>query len=164
MTQTVSDSRFYMWRSLFAISHADAVVTPEERSFMNRILDQEPFNEDQRAILIQDIAHKEDIRILFPRVTEQQDRSEFFDYARTLVWTDGDFTAEEQKLLVDLKRMHVQSVNFENFEKTTGLSLADEDAELDQFRHTPMLAQGTAKQGFFAKLLGVFGHGKRRWP
>lgn len=164
MTQEISDSRFYMWRSLFAISHADAVVTPEERSFMNRILNEQPFNDAQRTILKQDIEHKEDVRILFSRVTEQQDRSEFFDYARTLVWSDGDFGAAEQKLLVDLKRMHVQSVNFESFEKTTGLSLSDEDAEMDKFRNTPMMAQGSGvpKQGFFARLLGGFGQGKRR--
>lgn len=164
MTQTISDSRFFMWRCLFAISHADDVVTPEERSFMNRILSEEPMTDEQRETLKRDMGHGKDVRALFKHVTDQQDRSEFFDYARTLVWSDGDFSEEEQKLLVDLKRMHVQSVNFENFEKTTGLSLSDEDVEMDKFRNTPMLAQGASKQGFFAKLFGGRGHGKRRWP
>lgn len=162
MTQIISDSRFYMWRSLFAIAHADAVVVAEERSLMNRILAEQPFSEEQRDILRRDIEHKEDVRILFSRVTEQQDRSEFFDYARKLVWTDGHFGVEEQKTLVDLKRMYVQSVDFEVFEETTGLTLSDEDVELDNFRKTPMLEQSAQKPGFFAKLCGMLGYGKRR--
>jgi hypothetical protein len=162
MTQIISDSRFYMWRSLFAIAHADAVVAAEERSLMNRILAEEPFNEEQRDILRRDMEHKEDVRILFSRVSEQQDRSEFFDFARKLVWTDGHFGPEEQKLLVDLKRMYVQSVNFDVFEETTGLTLSDEDTELDKFRKTPMLEQSVSREGFLARVMGVFGYGKRR--
>ena len=35
----VSESRFYMWRTLFSVAHADNVVTDEEIAFMAHILE-----------------------------------------------------------------------------------------------------------------------------
>lgn len=161
MTKTMTDSRFYMWRALFALTHADAVVTPEERGFMNRVLAEETFNEAQKAILEQDMQQKHDVTALFTKITDQQDRSQFFHYARTLVWCDGDFGEEEQQLLLKLQKSHFQSVDFETLGDTQNLQLAEE--EVSSFRASPMMSK-PAKEGIFDKIRNLFGQGNNRWP
>ena len=158
MTDSITESRFYMWRALFAIAHADEVVSNEERSFMNKTLHDYPFSAAQTQILEQDMLVKQDVSALFGKITDPQDRSQFFDYARTLVWCDGDYGEKEQKILLQLKRAHVQSVDFDSLDDTKSLELDDES--LDHYK-TPRAAFPAAKAGFFARL---FGQGKRRWP
>jgi len=126
MSAKVTDSRFYMWRALFAIAHADEVITSEERNFMNKVLDEQPFTDTQREILKLDIEEKQNIRTLFDKISDQQDRSQFFHYARTLVWADGDFGEDEKKIMLELKKMHVQTVDFATFETDKGMALADD--------------------------------------
>ena len=43
----VSESRFYMWRTLFAVAHADNVVADEEVEFMAHILEDVEFSDHQ---------------------------------------------------------------------------------------------------------------------
>lgn len=126
MSNKMTESRFFMWRALFAISHADDVVSTEERSFMNRALETEPFSEAQREILKYDIDQRQDIRVLFDKITDQQDRSDFFRHARPLVWADGDFGSDEQKIILELSKIHLKSVDFETFETNKDMKLADE--------------------------------------
>lgn len=161
MTKIMTDSRFYMWRALFALTHADAVVTAEERGFMNRILAEESFNEAQKAILEQDMQQKQDVNDLFAKITDQQDRSQFFHYARTLVWCDGDFGEQEQQMLLKLQKSHFQSVDFDALADTQNLQLAED--EVASFQSSPMMAR-PEKEGFFSKILKSFGQGKSRWP
>lgn len=148
-----------MWRALFAISHADAVVSAEERSFMNRVLQEQPFNEAQRAILEQDIEQKQDVTALFARITDQHDRSQFFHYARTLVWADGDFGHQEQQILTRLQKEHFKSADFATFEDTQNFKLDEEEQPV----YRAIVAE--PRKGFLARLIGRFtGQGKRRWP
>lgn len=127
MAAKISESRFFMWRTLFAVAHADAVVTNEEIIFMNKILDAQSFTEAQREILKYDMEQKQDIRILFSKITDQQDRSEFFNLARPLVWADGDFGSDEQKIILELNRQHQKSVDYETFETSKDMKLDDEE-------------------------------------
>lgn len=158
MTDSITESRFYMWRALFAIAHADEVVSNEERRFMNKTLHDYPFSAAQAQILEQDMTVRQDVNILFGKITDPQDRSQFFDYARTLVWCDGDYGAKEQEILLRLKREHVQSADFDSMNKTKALELDDENP--DQYKRARTTLP-PARVGFFARL---FGQGKRRWP
>ena len=47
----ITDSQFYMWRTLFAIVHVDDMVTEEEVHFMAEALEDIPFTPDQIAML-----------------------------------------------------------------------------------------------------------------
>ena len=157
MNKTVTESRFYMWRALFAIAHADEVVSSEERNFMHKTLQDHPFSEAQAQILEQDMTVRQDVAELFEKITDPQDRSQFFDFARTLVWCDGDYAEKEQQILLQLNREHVRSVDFASLDKTKSLEL-DEESHTP---HRPARATAPVKTGFFARL---FGQGKRRWP
>ena len=49
MSKTITESQFYMWRTLFAISHADNVVSDEEIRFMTEALEDLPFNAERSS-------------------------------------------------------------------------------------------------------------------
>ena len=112
MTGGVSESKFNMWRAIFALAHADHVVTDEERRFMNKALAAEGFSQAQEDVLREDMETSNDIANMFLRITEQKDRSQFFYFARLLLWCDGDFAAQEQAILTRLQSLHNKTLDF----------------------------------------------------
>lgn len=119
----ITESQFYMWRTLFAIAHADNVVTDEEVRFMTEALEDIPFSEEQQKILKDDISEPKDIVEMFEKISSSKDQAEFFNFARELVWVDGDYGSEEQEIMLKLKRLHIQSVNVDDLVGNIGLQL-----------------------------------------
>lgn len=107
MTGSVNESEFYMWRTLFAVAHADNVVTEEEISFMAEILDDVQFTDEQTEILKDDIVNAKNVTEMFSGVINPSDRVKFFEFARDLVWVDGDFASEEQSVMIGLYKQHI---------------------------------------------------------
>lgn len=128
-TETLNESQFYMWRTLFALVHADQVVTEEERKFMEKALDGLSLTDYQRSILVSDTMESADIGEMFKRITNQNDRVEFFRHARALVWCDGDFDQQEQEIIEKLKRTHMADVDFFALMDEVSLSFDDEEKE-----------------------------------
>ena len=128
MTQ-INESQFHMWRTLFAISHADDIVTEEEIRFMTEALEDVPFSPEQQDILKDDITNPKDIVEMFKKVTEPRDQAEFFKFARELVWVDGDYGKEEQEIMLTLKRLHIQDINVDDLIGNNSLSLEDEEPQ-----------------------------------
>lgn len=125
----INESQFYMWRTLFALVHADNVVTDEERKFMEKAVDTLSLTDYQRSILVADTMDASDIGEMFKRITDQHDRTEFFRHARVLVWCDGDFDKQEQEIMSKLKRAHVADVDFNAMLDEVSLSFDDEEKE-----------------------------------
>ncbi len=113
MSKIVSESQFYMWRTLFAVVHADNVVTDEEVNFMSNVFDSVNFSETQIVILKDDIVTPKDINEMFDGVSVQEDRVKFFELAHDLVWVDGDFAEDEQNAMVKLFKTHFNEVDFD---------------------------------------------------
>jgi len=107
MAGSVNESEFYMWRTLFAVAHADNVVTEEEISFMAEILDDIQFTGEQADLLKDDIVNAKNVNAMFAGVTNPKDRVKFFEFARDLVWVDGDFASEEQSVMIGLYKQHM---------------------------------------------------------
>lgn len=126
MTQGVNDSRFYMWRTLFAVAHADNVVTDEEIEFMAHILEDVDFSDEQTKVLKDDIVTPKDVEKMFNGVTDQNDRTQFFDFARDLVWVDGDFGSEEQSVMIKLHQQHIKRADVDNMIGNISLELEEE--------------------------------------
>lgn len=123
----VSESEFYMWRTLFAMSHADDIVTEEERRFMRDALDEIAFSPDQRMTLLDDMDEPQDILEMFSKIGDAQDQARFFKFARELVHIDGDYGSEEQKVMLELISKHVKDVDFDALVKGPSvLSFEDE--------------------------------------
>ena len=134
----VSESRFYMWRAIFAMAHADDVITDEERAFMNDTLNTESFSPDQISVLRSDMDIAQDPLEMFMQIEGQVDRSHFFHFARLLCWSDGNFDEQEQKIMLKLKSIHVRNVDINEM-------IGHVDMELD--RKNKDLLQDDIKSG-----------------
>ncbi len=122
----VPKSRFHMWRTLFAIAHADNIVTEEEIAFMAHVLEDIKFSDAQTAILKDDIHVPKDAEEMFRGITSQSDRIEFFEFARDLVWVDGDFGSEEQSVMIKLYQAHFKDTKVDELIGTVGLEFEEE--------------------------------------
>ncbi|MCB1721440.1 MAG: TerB family tellurite resistance protein [Rhodospirillales bacterium] len=107
----VSESRFYMWRAVFALAHIDRVVTDEEKALAGRYLESVPFSEEQKAVLRQDLIDAQDIEEMFEQIDDPADQSEFFGFARLMVWCDGDFDQQEEEIFDRIKGIQMERIN-----------------------------------------------------
>jgi uncharacterized membrane protein YebE (DUF533 family) len=113
----ISDSRFYMWRAVIALAHADGHVVPAEKEFVEGYLTSLPFTEAQKKILREDLSDPQGIREMFDMVSDLPDQSDFFEFARMLVWCDGDFAVQEKKLLGYISGAQMARLNPEALQK-----------------------------------------------
>lgn len=113
MGSTISDSKFNMWRALFALVHADGVTTKEEVNFMAEVMEDVAFSDEQRDTLKSDASDPQDPVALFSKIEEPLDQAKFFKYARKLVHIDGDFGEEEQDIMLKLERLHIETVDMD---------------------------------------------------
>lgn len=104
MSNGVTASRFYMWRAIVAMAHADGVVTPHEIDFLREQMKDISFSEGQLQMLAGDLGAAQDIHVMFRQITQEQDRRDFFKLARVLSWSDGDYAAQEQHILEALEQ------------------------------------------------------------
>lgn len=110
MAQTLTDSRFAMWRAIIALAHADGIVMPSEEEFGARYMDRTGASDAQRDILRQDLLSAHDPGTLFAQITRPEDKADFFQFARALLWCDGDFAAQEAAIIERLQTDHVGSL------------------------------------------------------
>lgn len=96
---TISDSRFHMWRAVTAMVHADSVVKPHEVNFIVENLRTLPFTEAQMTVLVQDLKKPADMEEHFLKITSPRDKEDFFHLAQAIAWSDGEFDEQEQALL-----------------------------------------------------------------
>lgn len=95
----ISESRFYMWRGIFALAHVDGVVSAHELSFLDESTKDLQFSDAQRKILEKDLDDSQDAETMFAHISDARDRAEFFILARVLCWSDGDFDAQERSMM-----------------------------------------------------------------
>lgn len=151
MNVTVSESRFYMWRTLFALVHADNKVSDEEVRFMAEAMEGVNFSSEQHDILMQDMSHPQDVTEMFARVTDVADQAEFFNLARTLVHIDGEYCATEQELLLKLKKAHMTGVVLDDLVGKVNLTFESDDLRRD------ISDYGDADSGFVGLFKRLFG-------
>jgi|JI10StandDraft_1071094.scaffolds.fasta_scaffold20526_4 uncharacterized membrane protein YebE (DUF533 family) len=148
----VSESQFYMWRAVFAMAHADNIVTEEEKKYLHGILSRERFTPEQKRILEADILTPQDIASMFVKIDDQSDRSQFFYHARMLVWSDGDFGEQEQKIILRLKQTHVRTIDFDQIMKNLDLSL-DEEQRVRIVQDRERVMDVDHREGFLRRVI-----------
>ena len=100
----ISDSRFSMWRAVFAMAHADNKLVYKEKRMLLEILQKRPFTLEQREILKKDLDDPQDIEEMFDNIAEKEDVVDFFGLARALAWCDGDYDEQEREILEKLQK------------------------------------------------------------
>lgn len=124
---SITESQFYMWRTLFAIAHADNILADGEIEYMARVLEEVSFTPQQTATLKDDITSPKNIDEMFAGISDVQDRLQFFELARELVWADGDFGEAEQSAIIKLKRAHFLKTDVDELIGKINLELEDEN-------------------------------------
>ncbi len=109
MSEGLNQSRFYMWRAVVAMVHADGVVTPHELSFINNHIREINLSADQLKMIGEDLQTPQDAYEMFAHITDKQDKRDFFALARALSWCDGDFASQEQHIIECLEDKRVDN-------------------------------------------------------
>jgi len=122
MSELVTDSRFYMWRAIVAMAHADGVVTPHEISFIHEYAQDVSFSKEQIGVLATDLQTPQDPYEMFSRIDVQEDKKDFFALARALSWCDGDFAAQEQQIIKCLERVFANDENAQLLEESRDMA------------------------------------------
>ena len=148
MSDVISVSQFYMWRTLFAVAHADEILAPGEVEYMANILEDVNFSEEQTQTLKDDIENPKDIEKMFAGITKAEDRLKFFNMARGLVWADGDFCKKEQSTIIRLAKAHCKKTDFDELIGTINLEL-EEEKSLPESQEED---QKTKRKGFIGIL------------
>jgi uncharacterized membrane protein YebE (DUF533 family) len=118
MNDAVSTSQFYMWRAVVAMAHADGVVTPHEVNFLQEQMKEIALSPGQLQTLAGDISKPQDIHAMFHQISDPQDKLTFFKLARVLSWSDGDFDAQERRIIDCLEKEMASSENRQMLEDT----------------------------------------------
>lgn len=130
-TNEITTSQFHIWRTLFSVAHADNVFKDEEVQFMTNLMRDINFSDEQTAILKDDISNPKDAETMFHGITDQQDRIQFFDFARDLVWIDGEYDQDEKNMMLKLHKIHVKSVDMDTLvEKSSAFELEEDPRDI----------------------------------
>ena len=140
-----------MWRAVFALAHADGVVTDEEKEYMNEVLASVPFSEEQHATLKEDIYAPRDIVEMFSEISEQEDQALFFKFAKEIVHADGEYDTNEQHVLLRLKAAHVRGTNIDDL-----VGKIDMEFEEDPVSASPHQAEKKCSKGVVSKFKSIF--------
>ena len=111
------------------------------------------FSDEQTAILKDDILNAKDVSEMFTGVTSQKDRIQFFEFARDLVWVDGDFASEEQSVMIQLYQQHMQETDVDELIGHISLEL-EEDSVPTNLNRRPDKKTGFRK--FLSSFRGSF--------
>ncbi len=143
-----------MWRAIVAMAHADKVIEPEEKEMIENYLSRVPFSDKQRQVLLGDIEKQRDVAQMFEFVTEPEDQGDFFQFARMMVWSDGDFDAQEKKILEHLEKNQMKSLNHARLEELVRLSR--QDSKLRRLREDEAFEDEARNKLSLGAILGKF--------
>lgn len=139
MAEEISESRFYMWRAVVAMIHADEVVKPHEINFIFESTKNVPFNAEQRQIVSEDIETPRDIQEMFGKITNPRDKEEFFHLARAVAWSDGDLDVREESILKHFKMQELKK-NSDDMKIMSGSMKSFNDIYSCREQNTPELS------------------------
>ena len=129
---TVSESEFNKWRAIFALTHVDGYVHPDELRIMRDILNTLEFTADQRRILEEDMSQAKHIDDYFLEISDLQDRRNFFKFARLVAICDQDYDTTEQDTLARLLRLSTTKESLDEAKKNLAFQFEDENDDETQ--------------------------------
>ena len=149
MSEGVNESRFYMWRAVVAMVHADGVVTPHELAFVNDYMRDIHLSSEQLEIVGRDLHTPQNVYDMFAKIKTKEDRKDFFALARALSWCDGDYDGQEKIIIEQLEKIHLSEENVSLLAESRDIF---NEVELNQNQWKARTPQTQSLFGFLNKL------------
>jgi len=124
----VEHSRFNMFRCIIAIAHADNVVTPEEREYIEGFFEVVPFSAEQLATLKDDLKRKHDPGQFLKEINNPEYRSQVVYFARLMAYKDGHMDPREEHIIEKLHSTIMDGIDVEQIEADVKAHIAELDA------------------------------------
>lgn len=113
--QAMNDSLYNMWRCVVCIAHADGIVQPEERTYLEKIFVNlqrvHGMTPTQKVTLMADLETPQNLADLLPKVKEPQYRSQLLYFGTILAHADGVVTEDEERVLDMLRAQQMDEVD-----------------------------------------------------
>ncbi len=114
----ISESRFYMWRGVVVMIHADNLVAPQELSFINDYIKDMNLSPEQLETIFDDLKNPQNPHEIFSQITDEQDKKDFFALARAVAWCDGNFVKQEERIIEMFKEQSFIGENLSYLEES----------------------------------------------
>ena len=103
-----NNSKFYMWRCVTAMAHADGLIHEDEVAYLDKIfarmLERGEVTPEAYSTLKEDLQKPQNISALLAHIDNPKYRGQVIYFARLLAFADGENSPSEEQLL---KRMHI---------------------------------------------------------
>jgi uncharacterized membrane protein YebE (DUF533 family) len=153
-----NENKFYMWRCVIALAHADGLIHHTEEAYLNKIFDNFKrlgLPEEDYEILQDDLVIKQKIEDLLPNITEAKYRGQVVYFARLLAFKDDKLHPSEQDLIEILHANALSEIDLEEIKKQV-----HENVETELTLHEMNIEDTKEQKGFtglIAELLYHFG-------
>lgn len=131
----IPSSLFAMWRCVICIAHADGIIQPEERNYLEKVfanLDRTyGLTPTQKLTLAADLEIPQNLADLLTKVTAVQDRGLLIHFGTILANADGVVTEDEERILEMLRAQQMDSVDAEKLREDIRRDMELHRAELD---------------------------------
>lgn len=134
--QAMNDSLYNMWRCIVCIAHADGIVQPEERVYLENIFTNlqrvHGMTPTQKVTLMADLETPQNLADLLPKVTEPQYRSQLLYFGTILAHADGVVTEDEERVLETLRAQQMDDVDADKLREEIRKDMEEHRAELEK--------------------------------
>jgi hypothetical protein len=100
---TEQENRFYMWRTILAVAHADGTVCDDEKEYLqsviNKMSERGFVSGAQQEILISDLNKQQDSAEMISQIDDPKYRGQIMHFATMLANKDGKTCRDENELI-----------------------------------------------------------------
>ena len=136
----VPTSKFYMFRCMIVMAHADGVFCEQERAYMYALMNHQhvPLTDEQYATLEGDMESPQSLEELLPHINDPKYRGQLVYFARLMAAKDGQIDADEEALLNLLHAYAVDGLDIDAIraqaQEAAAYSLNEHDIYIDKIR------------------------------
>jgi hypothetical protein len=109
--ESMTESKFNMWRACIAAIYLDKFVTIEERIWAEDKINKLPLSIDQKLILTKDLGIGSNFEASFKKITDKKDLAFLLNTLRVISYVDKDFSAIERESFKNLEAIVLKGID-----------------------------------------------------
>lgn len=143
--KTEQENRFYMWRTILAVAHADGIVCDGEKDYLQSIFDKMKergfISAEQKTVLENDMSIPQDPAEVMSHIDDPKYRGQIMHFATMLATKDGKMCRDESQLIEHLhfkatKDLDMDAIKAEARAATQAYMAVHEVKNVDSQRET----------------------------